>query len=550
MNMYEQEKDNKTNLTVRSQRKYQFGITSIFIVTMAVAIFGSTSMSVNESRLKMEDELRIKQIVTNLLTNAVKYTLKGGIRMRVNYRRIGADQIDLVISVEDTGMGIRQEDMEKLFERFQKLDEKNTRNIEGTGLGLNIAMSLLKLMGGSMKVDSEYRKGSTFTVTIPQKVLNNEPTGDFTTVMGRQASDTEQERSSFEAPEANILVVDDNDINLDVFQALLKRTKMNIVTADSGKACLELVKKEHFHIIFMDHMMPEMDGVETLHEIQKLTQFPNENTPVIALTANAISGARELYLKEGFADFLTKPVDPDLLEELIASYLPEELVKMNKAAQETVSEDSFKKEEFSRLEQKGFHISTGMRYCHGDSEFYEEMLVRFTKDAEQKAADIETSFQNEDIINYQVLVHSLKSSSKMIGADGLSEMARGAEEAAKTRNLSYIRGNHRTLMDKYRETARYISDVFRLADALEADLATKTEVSGQELSSRLSELQKSLETFEADRAETILAEMRGFVYQGVSVRELLRDVSRDVEDFELGAAAGKVKELIASFLAE
>ena len=360
----------------------------------------------------------------------------------------------------------------------------------------------------------------------------------------------EQEHNSFEAPGAKILVVDDNGINLDVFQSLLKRTKMNIVPAGSGKACLELVKQEHFHIIFMDHMMPDMDGVKALHEIQKLTQFPNENTPVIALTANAIPGAREFYLKEGFADFLTKPVDPYVLEKIIALYLPEELVKINKPAQESVSESAFHKEKFSRLEQKGFHISAGMRYCHGDSGFYEEMLVRFSKDAEQKAADIEASFQNEDITRYQILAHTLKSSSKMIGADGLSEMARAAEEAAKTRNSAYIKGNHRTLMDKYLETARYISDVFELADALEEDLAAKTEVSGQKLLSSLSELQKSLETFEADRAETMLVEMCGFIYQGVSVRELLRDVGRDVENFELGAAAEKVKELIDSFLAE
>ena len=355
-----------------------------------------------------------------------------------------------------------------------------------------------------------------------------------------------QERSSFEAPEANILVADDNGINLDVFQALLKHTKMNIVTADSGKACLELVKKEPFHIIFMDHMMPEMDGVETLHEIQKLTQFPNANTPVIALTANAVSGAREFYLREGFADFLTKPLDPDLLEEIIASYLPEGLVKANTAAQGAVSEDALDQEKFSRLERKGFHISAGIRYCHGDGGFYEEMLVRFAGDAEQKAANIETSFQNEDIANYQRLAHTLKSSSKMIGADGLSELARTAEEAAKARDLACIRENHSALMDQYRETARYISDVFRLADASEADPEAKTEVSGKELLSRLSELRKSLETFEADRAEAMLAEMRVYVYQGVPVRELLRDVSRDVEDFELGAAAGKVKELIAS----
>lgn len=357
----------------------------------------------------------------------------------------------------------------------------------------------------------------------------------------------ERERNSLEAPEASVLVVDDNDINLDVFQALLEHTKINIVTADSGRACLELVKKGHFHIIFMDHMMPDMDGVETLHEIRKLTQFPNEDTPVIALTANAISGAGEFYLKEGFADFLTKPIDPDVLEETIASYLPEELIKINPAAREAAPEDALNEEAFRRLEEKGFHINAGMRYCHGDSGFYKEMLVRFSKDAERKAADIETSFQNGDIANYQILVHTLKSSSKMVGADGLSEMARAAEEAAKTRNSVCIRENHRTLMARYRETARYISDVFRPADASEADLSAKTEVSGQELLWNLSELQKSLETFEAYRAEAMLTEMCGFVYQGISVRELLRDVSRDVEDFESGAAAEKVKKLIASF---
>ena len=273
------------------------------------------------------DEVRIKQIVTNLLTNAVKYTPEGGIRMRVGYTRSAADQIALEVSVEDTGLGIRPEDREKLFDRFQRLDEKHTRNIEGTGLGLNITMSLLKMMGGDMNVVSEYQKGSTFTVTIPQKVVNNEPTGDFTSVMDRRLSNTAEEGASFEAPEARVLVVDDNELNREVFAAILERTKIQVAEADSGRACLELVKKEPFHLIFMDHMMPEMDGVEALHEIQKLTDFPNEKTPVIVLTANALSGAREFYLKEGFTDFMTKPINPDLLEEVLASYLPRELVK-------------------------------------------------------------------------------------------------------------------------------------------------------------------------------------------------------------------------------
>ncbi len=193
----------------------------------------------------------------------------------------------------------------KLFDSFQRLDEEKNRHIEGTGLGMNITMSLLKLMDGDMKVESEYGKGSDFTVTIPQRIVCNEPTGDFEAVRHRRERSLSGKRQTFEAPEASVLVVDDNSMNLTVFQSLLKRTKMKITAADSGKRCLELVKSERYHMIFMDHMMPEMDGIETLHEIQKLADIPNRDTLVIALTANALSGAREGYLKEGFADFLT-----------------------------------------------------------------------------------------------------------------------------------------------------------------------------------------------------------------------------------------------------
>ena len=274
------------------------------------------------------DDVRIKQIVTNLLTNAVKYTSKGGVELHASYSRSGEKMMDLIISVKDTGMGIRQEDMGKLFESFRRIEEKKNRNIEGTGLGMNIVMSLLELMGGDIEVDSEYQKGSTFTVIIPQKIISDEATGDFQSIIGKQRSGSITNRESFTAPEAKILVVDDNTMNLDVFKALLKRTKVDITTADSGRKCLELVKEQAFDIIFMDHMMPEMDGIETLHEIQKLESFPNEETPVIALTANAFSGARETYLKEGFQDFLTKPIDANLLEQMILSYLPEELVQI------------------------------------------------------------------------------------------------------------------------------------------------------------------------------------------------------------------------------
>ena len=298
-------------------------------------------------RVLFGDDVRVKQIVTNLLTNAVKYTSKGGVVLRADYKRTEENTMDLIISVKDTGMGIRKEDMGKLFESFRRIEEEKNRNIEGTGLGMNIVMSLLRLMGGDIQVDSEYQKGSTFTVTIPQKIISDEATGDFESIMGKQRSRSAGNHESFEAPEASVLVVDDNIMNLDVFKALLKRTKMNIVTADSGMKCLELVKEQSFDIIFMDHMMPEMDGIETLHEIQKLEHFPNENTPIIALTANALSGARELYLKEGFTDFLTKPIDANLLEQMILSYLPKQMVHITEQTEvyhsKTVREDIFSK---------------------------------------------------------------------------------------------------------------------------------------------------------------------------------------------------------------
>ena len=449
-------------------------------------------------RILFGDDVRIKQIVTNLLTNAVKYTSKGGVELCVNYKRTEGDTMDLIISVKDTGMGIRKEDMGKLFESFRRIEEEKNRNIEGTGLGMNIVMSLLRLMGGDIKVDSEYQKGSTFTVTIPQKIISDEATGDFESIMSRQRSGPAGNQKSFEAPEANVLVVDDNSMNLDVFKALLKRTKMNIVTADSGRKCLELVKEQPFDIIFMDHMMPEMDGIETLHEIRKLEHFPNEETPIIVLTANALSGARELYLKEGFTDFLTKPIDADLLEQMILSYLPEELVQITE-------------------QTEGSHQQENE-----------------TVDSEKRK------------LNYQTVVHALKISSKMVEADILSEIAKDAEEAAKNQGKTYIRENYEELLDKYQETVQYILEEVSPDGQIlsEEALSIGTEVSRDELLENLSELKKSLDTFEADKAETLLTEMSGFVYQGTLISWLLYEVGQDVENSEPGAASEKVEELI------
>ena len=501
-------------------------------------------------RILFGDDVRIKQIVTNLLTNAVKYTTTGGIELRMNYKRTKEDAIELIISVKDTGMGIREEDMGKLFESFQRIEEDKNRNIEGTGLGMNIVMSLLQLMGGNITVDSEYQKGSIFTVTIPQKIISDEATGDFRTIMESQRVGAAKKRGSFEAPEANVLVVDDNSMNLAVFKALLKRTRITVTTADSGKKCLELVKEQSFEIIFMDHMMPEMDGIETLHEIQKLDHFPNEGTPVIALTANAFSGAMESYLKEGFNDFLTKPIDADLLEQMIIKYLPEKLVRLTEETEVYDQNDNEaadgEKEKLSLLEERGISAQSGLRYCTGNIEFYFEMLTKFAKKADGKMTDILDAFQREDYKNYQIMVHALKSTSKTIGANTLSEMAKDMEDAAKRQDTAYIKKYHDSLLSKYQETVQNLSDVLSLetSDSSKKDTPAGTEISKDELLTHLSELKKSLDTFEAGKAETLLAEMDDLVYLGSSVSELLRDTKRDVEEFELDAAAEKVEALM------
>lgn len=399
------------------------------------------------------DDVRIKQIVTNLLTNAVKYTPQGSIKLSAAYEKTGEGQINLILSVKDTGMGIKKEDMGKLFESFQRLDEEKNRNIEGTGLGMNITMSLLKLMDGNMKVESEYGKGSNFIVTIPQRIVNSEPTGSFEEIKSKREKNHLKKQQVFEAPEASVLVVDDNEMNRKVFQSLLKRTKMKITAVDSGKRCLELVKKEHFHIIFMDHMMPEMDGIETLHEIQKLTDFPNENTPVIVLTANALSGARESYLKEGFVDFLTKPIDGDLLEQTAAMYLPEELIQRKDASEKEDGQQSTEAEgrDFSEY---GISIKNGMAYANNDSEMYLELVGMFLKERDKKQDTMQQFVSEQNMPDYAIWVHGLKGNARMLGADVLADLAYEHEMRSKAQDSAYVEAHWKELAAAWDQTTK------------------------------------------------------------------------------------------------
>ena len=268
------------------------------------------------------DEIRVRQVMLNLINNAIKYTHEGSVTVSVSYDNPGEM---LWVVVKDTGIGIRNEDLGKLFGSFQRLEEDKNRNIEGTGLGLNITMRLVKMMGGTIGVSSKYGEGTTFTVQMKQTVVDRTPIGDFVQNLTRMQEYKEQYRPALIAPSAKILIVDDNDMNLEVIESLLEDTKMQITTAESGSECLAILRGQSFDVIFLDQMMPGMSGIQTLEAMKK--EHFAESTPVIALTADAIVGARETYIREGFTDYLTKPVMYQDLEDILLKYLRSDLIK-------------------------------------------------------------------------------------------------------------------------------------------------------------------------------------------------------------------------------
>lgn len=411
------------------------------------------------------DEVRIKQVITNILTNAVKYTEKGSVTFSVSFDKSGPgnEMIGLKVSVKDTGIGIKEEDMSKLFSKFDRIEEERNRSIEGTGLGMSITRRLLEMMGSSLEVDSVYGEGSDFRFVIKQKVVKWDPIGDYEASYRASLSARVKYREKFTAPEADILVVDDTATNLDVFKNLLKWTKVRIDTASSGEECLKLSEAKKYDIVFLDHMMPDKDGIQTLHEMRDMTDNPNRSTAAVCLTANAISGAREKYLSEGFDDYLTKPIDADKLEEMLIRYLPEEKVVLSESEDEPREEEKTLPEWLLKCE--GIDAGEGVKNC-GGSEEYISVLDRFYSTIGDKADEIETYYDNNDIKNYTIKVHALKSSARIIGAMDLSEKARLLEEAGNGNDIEYIKENTAELLNSYRSYEKILSAVSEKSEDL------------------------------------------------------------------------------------
>ncbi len=417
------------------------------------------------------DIMRLQQVIINLLTNAVKYTPEGEVNFFVMKERLEENHIYLSFVVNDTGIGIKEEDQQKLFQDFERLDQEKNRNIEGTGLGLAIASMLLKLMGGTIELKSVYGEGSTFTVILPQTIVERSPIGNLAEQINDTVTQTDRYIPAFTAPDAHVLVVDDNEMNLHVVKGLLKETKMQIDTCMSGLDCLRMLTEKSYDLVLLDHMMPEMDGVETLHHAQ---QLPNtENIPFIMLTANAISGVKEGFLKEGFAAYLSKPIDSALMEETLMKFLPKEKLMDGPspdeiaAAQETPPGFAGDNLDGDQDNSTGdLDIEQGMKYNGGMEDMYKTVLGMFINLRPGKQKQMKEYLDAEDWKNYATMLHALKSTSMTIGGQKLSDAAKELELAGKKccaedsteeeiqESSWYIRSHHERTMALYDKLAQ------------------------------------------------------------------------------------------------
>lgn len=388
------------------------------------------------------DAERMKQIALNLLMNAALNTPRGGIQMKISF----ADG-QLVFAVADTGLGIDEEKLAWLLALFAPA-RTETVDTDYMGFGMQVTAGLLRLMGGSAEIESAPGKGTLFTVRIPQKIVDGAPLGDIAPLLKRETPAPEE--SGFEAPEGRLLVVDDNAMNLTVFKALLKHTGLQITTANSGGQCMEIIEETArtggapFHMVFMDHMMPDPDGLKTFHQLEEAEGFP-EGTPVIALTANAAPGAREFYLSEGFTDFLAKPVESALLEQMIRTYLPKELIREKSGGQADGTADSGEQGVYAPYLEYGISVEKGMAYAMDDMDVYLELVEMFLKDKEKRELMLQY-IAEQNAKEYAVLVHGLKGNARTLGAEKLADMAYEHEKESKAGNLAYVKENWEALV--------------------------------------------------------------------------------------------------------
>lgn len=503
------------------------------------------------------DEIHIRQIISNLLSNAVKYTDKGKITLHLGWKRVSKDEVELDVFVKDTGVGIKKSDIPKLFGVFQRMDSTVRSKKDRTGLGLAITNRLVEMMGGKLEVQSAYGKGSVFSFSIVQKVVDDKPLGDFEKQYNESLHSTENYSQKFIAPMGRILIVDDNAMNLAVAQGLLKQTRLQIDVAGSGEECLELIKRKTYHLICLDHMMPVMDGVETLHAIRALEGNPSADIPVIALTANAVAGAREFYLNEGFQDYLTKPIDADKFENMLIEYLPDNVVYLTQSQnierdyEREAAEMSLDIKE-SQLYVIGFNIRNGLKYMGGDKSLYSKVLHDFHTILQEKEEALRDFLKKGDMPGYAIIVHSLKGNARNVGADGLADEAFELEKMSKAGRLEDVEVRSPilfTMMKNMRNSLKVYLDAEaeESAEAEETEKKPKKEknlhITEDDWKKALKELAERLDDFDGDSVSEKIEELKKYD-RPESDKKMLRLCEKAVKDYAYDIALEVVNAVL------
>ena len=447
------------------------------------------------------DEHRIRQIIINLVNNAIKFTDNGYVKVSVKSKPIENGKVEILFSVEDTGMGIKEEELPKLFGSFQQLDVKKNHKKEGTGLGLAITKQLVELMHGTIGIESEYGKGSTFYFTLPQTVVAN--TMDELRELGINLNEQDDADMKFIAPKAHILLVDDNEMNRKVGKALLEPFKMNIDTAENGREALDMIMNIRYDLVFMDHMMPIMDGIEACREVRKLEDEYYKKLPIIALTANATFEAQEIFLKEQMNDFVAKPIQMDEITKCIKKWLPEELIEKAVDVEESTMTKDIEEIANKIREIEGLDIIEGIKNSGSEKLFY-ELLGDFYKLIDMKSEKLEKCIEENLIKDYTIEVHALKNTARMIGAMELSAMSYELEKLGNANDVDQIKLKSPVHIQLYRSYKE------KLVEYAPKNIEETISVSYDNIQDALMRIYDAMDTFDLDGVDIAMAELEAY----------------------------------------
>ena len=476
---------------------------------------------------------RIRQVIINLVNNAIKYTEKGSVRFSVHVRQKNTDKVMLYYEVADTGIGIRKEDQKILFDAFQRVEMDRNRYVEGTGLGLTISQNLVNMMGGVIEVESEYGKGSRFFFTIEQTIIDPTPVSAVN-YNGQKDNVTEKEAEClFIAPEAHILLVDDNELNLVVAKELLKPLRMQIDTAENGLQAVKMVRGSQYDLVLMDHMMPVMDGIEAAKAIRALPEDKYQKLPIIALTANAMVDARKEFLNAGMNGFVAKPIDFARICNQLKLWLPKDLVRdvPKEEAKKLLADDLSDREIQPEDPQMGFSFEEGVKHCGSKAALMKTIRI-FYRTIDSKADKIEQCLKEGLISDYVVEVHALKSSALLIGAVPLSEAAKELEDYGKQGKTEVLEEKTPDVLTLYRD----LKNILRPYAEKEED--AKKEFSDGEWITALQQIHQCIEQFDLDGVDQIMEQLEEY-----QVPECIRESMDQLRVYVADVSLEEIMEL-------